>query len=551
MDKAAMIAEKVFPESTSMSIADIERRYPPRNLPDGQMVTRLAPSPTGFMHIGTVYMGLINVTLAKQSGGVSMLRVEDTDQKRQVENGVNIITSACHTFGIDFDEGQDHTGQDHGNYAPYVQSERKGIYQAYAKKLLAEKKAYPCFCSTEHLDGIRQTQTLRKERTGYYGAYAECRRLTDDQVLKNLEEKKPFVLRMVSNGDNSKRMQMDDIVRGRLHMPQNDIDPVIMKADDGLPTYHFAHVVDDHLMGTTHVIRGDEWLSSLPLHLEMFSIMGWQPPQYAHMSPIQKMDGTSKRKLSKRKDPEANIEYFFEQGYPVDAITEYLLNLANSDFEDWRSKNPDQPTIDFKLDLTKTSPSGALFDTNKLNSISKRVISEYTKDKVYDLALEWSGKYDHEFHQRMTSQAAYFKNILNIERESQRKRKDIVKWSNLKSDVSYFFDDLFTAPDMQHLGFAKDVVSACLRSYASGIDVSETRDAWWEKVKQAAEANRFATDMKKYKENKQAFNGSVADFMKIIRYALTGREDSPDVYEIMHVMGFDKVGERLKKSAGE
>lgn len=546
MSKLELIANRVFPDGTVTDLATLPEKYKPRNLTPDQMVTRIAPSPTGFVHIGTIYMGLINYLLAHQSGGKFILRIEDTDQKREIENGAKMIVDAFKTFGMTFDEGPLMDGKDKGEYGPYIQSDRQKLYHAHAKDLISKGKAYLCFCSAEELDKTRELQTATKQRTGYYGKYARCRNLSEDAVLENLDQGKPFVLRIKSNGHHEKHMDVKDIARGTRSLPQNDIDIVIMKSDDGLPTYHFAHIIDDHHMQTTHVIRADEWFPSLPLHLELFQIMGWTPPKYAHLSPIQKMDGdTTRRKLSKSKDPETNIAFFIEKGYPVNAIIEYLLNLVNSDFEDWRMKNPAASVMDFKIDLKKTSPSGALFDNDKLDSISRRIISEYTKDEVYSHVLVWAQAHDADFHARLVANEDYLKKIFNIERETARKRKDITRWGMVKADIAYFFDDLYTKPDLTTLNLAPDVITAAIRSYLDTLNAADTRDQWWDKAKAAAEANRFATDMKKYKENKSAFNGSIADYMKIIRLALTGKEDSPDIYEITQVLGLDKTKARL------
>lgn len=541
------IANKVFPNN-NLSISDIEAKYKPRGLNPDQWVVRMAPSPTGFMHLGAIYMGLLNNLIGKQSNGVSILRIEDTDQKRELENGAEMIVSAFKNFGLTFDEGVMGNGEESGEYGPYTQSKRKEIYEAYAKKLIEEGKAYPCFCTAEELDEIRKTQVAYKARTGYYGKFKRYANLTEEETLEKLEQGLPFVVRMRSNGDFDQKIDIKDIVRGNRQLPQNDIDPIIIKSEDGLPTYHFAHVVDDHLMGVTHVIRGDEWISSLPLHLDMFYTMGWKAPKYGHIAPIQKMDGQAKRKLSKRKDPEANIELFLEEGYPVEAIVEYLLNLANSNFEDWRKNNPTADATEFKVDIKKTSLSGALFDWDKLINISKNTISEFTNVQAYDQALAWAQKYDASFAALLTEKEDYIKNILNIERTGNRKRKDIVKWSSLKTDISYFFDDMFEKPDFSELNLEKSIINSCLSDFAAMLDASDERSDWWNKVKEAAEKNNFATDMKYYKEHKDEFNGNIADYMKVVRVALTGLLDSPDVFEIMHVLSLETTKARLNAS---
>ncbi len=542
------IADLAFPNADLSILPALEEKIATRNLAPGQMVTRMAPSPTGFVHLGSIYMGLINTTLARQSGGVSFLRIEDTDQKRQLDDGIEQILNAFHTMHIHFGEGPALEGQEKGDFGPYIQSMRKHIYEAYAKQLIKDGKAYLCFCSTEDLDRVREEQTLKKERTGYYGKYAKCRDLADEEVLRHLQAGDSFVVRLRSNGSHESRLDVKDLIRGTRSVPQNDMDAVIIKASDGLPTYHFAHVVDDHLMGTTHVLRGDEWFPSLPLHMELFYVMGWKAPKYAHISPIQKLDEGARRKLSKRKDPEANIEFFFEQGYPVNAILEYLLNLANSDFEDWRKKNPALPLADFTLDLKKTSPSGALFDLDKLNSISRRIISEYNFQEAYDLALAWAERFSPTFYPRMVDEAGYIKAIINIERESARRRKDITRWGTLQDDISYFFDDLFIEPDIASVtGKTPETLKAVMEGFLGALAHAENRDAWWDATRAAADAAGFCSDTKAYKANPDAFHGSIADFMKIIRLAITGREDSPDIHEIMTVMGLDKVKARLAR----
>ena len=548
MSQLHTIAERVFPAASVPEVDTLVAAYQPRALQPGQMVVRIAPSPTGFMHIGTVYMGLINYLLARQSGGKFILRIEDTDQKREVEGTAQRIIAALEKFGIHFDEGPQLDGSTKGAYGPYTQSARKNLYQAHAKQLLRDGKAYLCFCTPEELEKTRELQMARKQRTGYYGAYAHHRNLSAEEVLTNLDQGKPFVVRMKSLGRHETQEDVTDLVMGTRRLPQNDIDIPIIKANDGLPTYHFAHVIDDHYMQTTHVIRADEWYSSLPLHLELFKIMGWTPPHYAHLAPIQVMDGPSRRKLSKRKDPESNIEYFYQKGYPVAAMTEYLLNLANSDFEDWRTKNPTLSALDFKLDLQKTSPSGALFDSHKLDSISRRIISEYTQDEVYDQLLAWAQGHDQAFHARLLAETDYMKRIFNIERTGARKRKDICHWSMVQADIAYFFDDTFTPPVMSALPWPAATVRAVLHSYLEVLNPADTHDQWWDKVRAAGEALGFTADMKAYKQNKDAFQGSIADFMKIVRLALTGRENSPDVLEITHVLGWDKAKARLQSA---
>ena len=542
------LADLVFSNTDVMDIAEIESKYKPRQLKEGQMVTRFAPSPTGFLHIGAIYTAMIDYIVAKQSGGISCLRVEDTDQKRQVESATEVMMKGFADFGIKFDEGVDENYHSYGDYAPYIQSQRATIYKTYAKELLRQGKAYLCFCTEDDLEQMRNVQRLQKQRTGYYGNYAVCRNLTEEQVIEKLEQGLPFTIRIKSNGDYNKRIKFVDVIRGERYLPENDCDPIIMKSGDDLPTYHFAHVVDDHLMGTTHIIRGDEWISSMPLHLEMFKIMGWEAPHYAHIAPMQKMDNGAKRKLSKRKDPEANVAHFFEEGYPIESVIDYLLNIINSNFEDWRKENPKEDYMKFPLDLNKTSASGALFDLNKLNSISKNIISEYTNLEVYDKALAWAKEYDADFCTLLTDNEEYIKKVFNIERSGDRKRKDFVKWSSLKDEVSYFFNDRFEKASLSDRGYDTETINACLQGYANLINETDERSIWWKKVKELADENQFVSNMKAYKKEPEKYKGSIADFMKIVRLAIRGRENSPDLYEIMHVMGVENTRERIIKS---
>lgn len=540
MSSHEKIAERVFADDVE-PIEAIERARPARAIDGEQWVTRMAPSPTGFVHLGAIYMGLINYLLAQQTKGVSLLRIEDTDQQREVENGQALIMSAFERFGINFDEGPSAGG----DYGPYVQSERRTIYRSYAKHLLAQDKAYLCFCSSEDLDQIRETQRLHKVRTGYYGKYARCCNLTPEEVEANLDAGQPYTIRMRATGDYDNRINAKDLARGKLSAPQNDVDTVIIKSSDGLPTYHFAHVIDDHLMGITHVVRGDEWISSLPLHLDLHYILGWKAPKYAHMAPIQKMEDTTRRKLSKRKDPESDINFFLQEGYPTEAIIEYLLTLVNSTFEEWRKANPKADRADYQIDLKKVSNSGALFDFDKLNNISKRIISDYSNIETYDAALRWAQTYNQAFSDLLTGNDEYVKAILNVEKANKNRRKDISHWAMLEDDIAFYFDDKFSSPDVMSLGFEAATVKTAIESFVALLDEADDRNAWWDKVKTASDTCNFSSDMKKYKQAPDEFNGSIADFVSLSRFAITGRKNTPDIYEIMHVLGFDKVKARL------
>lgn len=530
--------------------AEIEARYPRRNLPEGAKVTRVAPSPTGFMHVGSIYAGLLSERVAHQSGGVFYLRVEDTDQKRKVDGAVDLIINSLARYGIHADEGVAPNGQDFGSYGPYTQSERKEIYQAYIKYLLEQGLAYPCFCATEDLDIMRKIQEKTGVRPGYYGKYAKCRNLTDDQIVENLKAGKPFVIRFRAPGNYDKRMIIKDLIKGDLALPENDIDVVIMKGD-GLPTYHFAHAVDDHLMGTTHVTRGDEWVSSVPLHIQLFVALGWKAPKYAHFAPLQKTENGNKRKLSKRHDPEANIMYFWEKGYPESALIEYMLNLINASFEDWRRNNPDKNAFDFPVNFNKISnAAGALFDFVKLHSISKEVVAQMTAAEVYEAVLKWASEYNKPFAERLAANREYVTRILNVERNIGKKsRKDIIKWEDVESDLTYFFDDLFTTTLEEKLALLKPLSENDIRLIADEFSAvyhpAEDKDTWFAHIKTIAEKHGFATDMKAFKENPAAFKGSVSDVAKVLRVLVTGRDKTPDLYEIMQILGVDRVKARL------
>ncbi len=548
------IADLLFP-NVSSDIAAIASAYPPRALSADAKVTRYAPSPTGFLHIGSLFSALVSERVARASGGVFYLRIEDTDKKREVENGAAEQTETLIRFGVQIDEGV-LNGTAVGEYGPYVQSERKDIYLSYVKHLLEQGKAYPCFCTSEELEATRAKQEGLKIRPGYYGEWAVHRDDSIGDVRKNLAEGKSFVVRLRSNGNWDNKFKFTDEIKGAVTVTENDQDIVILKSE-GLPTYHFAHVVDDHLMGTTHVLRGDEWLSSLPVHLQMFRMLDWPAPKYGHMSPIMKNDAGTKRKLSKRKDPEAAIRYYLTEGYPNDAVIEYLLNIANSDFEDWRKANPDAPHADFVLKLNRLSKSGALFDLNKLIDISKNVISRMSAWQVYDLTLEWARENDSDFAGRLESQKEYFIQIFNIERDGAKPRKDFSKWSEVKESVSYFFDDQFDVASLKdtqafpaHL--ERHLVAEVLRAYADrlqGAAFPATRDEWFEDLKKFAIERGFADDMRAYKAEPEKFKGSVADIAMMLRVSLTGRTQTPDLFEMISVMTVERVVRRLRSVA--
>jgi len=543
------IIEKLFPEPLPAP-DEIEKKYPPRNLGEGAMVTRIAPSPTGFMHIGSLYASLISERLAHQTGGVFYLRIEDTDKKREVAGAAELIVRSLEHYMIRTDEGKTVSGNEVGEYGPYKQSERINIYKAYVKYLVGKEMAYPCFCTGDDLENMRKEQEALGIRPGYYKQWAKWRHASDQEALDGFNQGKEFVVRFRSNGDFNRKINANDILLGARELPENDQDIVIMKSD-GLPTYHMAHVIDDHLMGTTHVIRGNEWFSSLPLHLQLFETMGWAPPQYGHIFPIQKMEGTSKRKLSKRKDPEANVDYYNEQGYPEESVIEYLLNLANSDFEDWRKGNPDKNNREFRLTLERlASSNGPLFDFNKLNDVSKEIIARYSAKEACEKIMAWAKQYDQSFYELIKENIAYAEKILDIERNNASKsRKDIGKWSDAKYEMGYFFDDCFSISKRDALHLLEEInpesINAVISSFTGSYDEKDTQDLWFAKIKEIARANGYAQSTKEFKQNPGAYKGNVADIAKIFRVLLTGRAQTPDLYSIMQVMGKDRVFRRL------
>ncbi|MBQ8251679.1 MAG: glutamate--tRNA ligase [Alphaproteobacteria bacterium] len=548
MNMTPEIIDLLFPNPLP-SVSEIEAKYPARQLEAGQKVTRVAPSPTGFMHVGGIYAALMSERVAHQSGGVFYLRVEDTDQKRKVEGATEVISTSLSRYGIFADEGVDKDGNSYGPYGSYTQSERKEIYQAYAKKLLEEGQAYPCFCAAEDLDLMRKIQEKQSMRPGYYGRFAKCRTLSDDEILEKLKAGTSWVLRFKSPGNNEKRMVIKDLLKGDINMPESDLDVVILKGD-GLPTYHFAHAVDDHLMGTTHVIRGDEWVSSVPLHIQLFVALGWKAPKYGHYATLQKLDNGNKRKLSKRHDPEANIVYFWEKGYPEKALIEYLLNLINASFEDWRNKNPEKDAFEYPMSFSKISnTAGALFDFQKLHSISKEVVAKMSADEVYMAVLNWAKEYNKSFADKLEAQKEYVTSILNIERNIGKKsRKDLIKWEDVESDISYFFAD-WIRPDLNgykdELPVSEEEMKQMGADFMAVYNKDDDKDSWFKKVQEVALKHGFAADTKSYKEAPQNYRGSIIDVANVLRVLVTGRTKSPDLYAIMQIMPEDLLATRL------
>ena len=526
---------------------EYEAMYPERDLPEGAIVTRFAPSPTGFVHIGSLYQALVAWKVARQTKGVFFLRVEDTDQKREIENGVTEITRSLADFGIIPTEGMRDDVNEEGNYGPYKQSLRRDIYQSFAKKLLEEGKAYPDFCTPEELDKIRSDQELSKERTGYYGKWAKYRDMPIDMAAEKIKAGERYIVRLKSPGDPEKKIKFKDIIKGTVEMPENDVDEVIIKGD-GLPTYHFAHAVDDHLMHTTTVIRSDEWLPSVPKHIQLFVALGYEPPKYAHISPIMKNDNGNKRKLSKRKDPEAAVSYYHELGIPKDAVKEYLLNIANSNFEQWRKQNPDSSIDEFDLELNKMSVSGALFDMVKLQDVSKGVISKMTAEQVYEEALDWAEQYDGELMEMLENNREYSLKVLGIERGGVKPRKDIAKWQDLKDAICYMYDDMFTYSSHDEYQKINDEaqVNEIVKTYLDNYyDESDDKETWFNKVKDLADSFGYCKEVKEYKANPDSFKGHVGDVSTAIRIRLTGRSQTPDLYEIMKVIGKERLLKRI------
>lgn len=540
------LADLIFPDAKEISY--YEEKYPERNLPEGAIVTRFAPSPTGFVHIGGLYQSLIAKKLAKQTGGVFFLRIEDTDQKREVENGVTDIVKSLKDFGIEPDEGMISDTEGKGNYGPYKQSQRKEIYQAYAKYLIEQGKAYPCFCTPEDVDAIRSKQEAAKIRPGYYGVWAKCRNVTVEEAIERIKNGDSYIIRFKSPGREDRKIKHKDVIKGNVEFPEYDQDIVIIKAD-GLPTYHFAHAIDDHLMRTTHVIRGDEWLSSVPLHLQLFHELGFRSPKYCHIAPIMKNDEGNKRKLSKRKDPEAAVSYYAEQGIPQDSVKEYLLNIANSTFENWRRANKDKSMDEFELQLNKMSVSGALFDMVKLLDVSKIVISKMTAEEVYENSVNWAKRYDADFAKLLEENKEYALKVFGIERGNKKPRKDIAKWSDVKENVGYMFDEIFDNEKQEYpyqVINDKEKINKILTLYIEKYyDENDDKQTWFDKIKELAVEMGYAGEVKEFKQNPDKYEAHVGDVSTVLRIALTGRTNTPDMYEIMKVIGKERMIKRF------
>ncbi|MDR1693348.1 MAG: glutamate--tRNA ligase [Oscillospiraceae bacterium] len=530
----ARLADLLYPDIMTVP-DDWEERYPPRDLPEGARVTRFAPSPTGFVTIGNILGAMVDEHMAHSGGGVFYLRVEDTDAKRTVDGGVALLTEALRHYGLTFDESDENGG----DYGPYSQRARAALYQTYAKELTRRGLAYPCFCTGDDLTAMRAAQEAEKANFGYYGRWTKCRGLTLDEIEDNIKKGLPFVLRIRCPEGDGKPVTLDDPAKGRIEMPANDIDHVLLKSD-GIPTYHFAHAVDDHLMRTTHVVRGDEWIATYPLHHMLFDMLGFKRPHYIHIAPLMKMDGGSKRKISKRKDPELALSWYAERGYPAAAVREYLMTLLNSNFEDWRRANPSAGLDEFPFSPKKMNAAGALFDIHKLDDVSKNVISRLTASEAYAELTAWAERNDEDFHRLLVRNPEYSRDILSIGRGGAKPRKDITRWDGAKEYLAFFFDELFipvSPPDREFCG-----------AYAGIYDPADGQDVWFQKIKDLGERFRYCPDVKQYKTDPAGWKGSVADASASLRLALTGRESSPDMYAVMRLLGADRVRERVNRA---
>ncbi|MEG0848059.1 glutamate--tRNA ligase [Niameybacter sp.] len=544
------LADLIFPD-IQKTPEDYINAYAKRNLPEGARVTRYAPSPTGFQHIGGVFAALVAERTAVQSGGVFYLRIEDTDQKREVEGAISDTIRTMNKYGMNFTEGM--TGDDTsiGEYGPYKQSERADIYKAFAKALIQKGLAYPCFATPEELEALREKQTAEKVTPGYYGEYAKYRNLSPEEAMAKINAGEKYIIRLKSPGNPETRVEFHDLIKGDTSFPENNQDIVIIKGD-GLPTYHFAHAIDDALMGTTHVTRGEEWLSSLPIHVQLFEVLGFKRPEYGHIPTIMKMDGDSRRKLSKRKDAESAVSYYDEEGYPTVCVIEYLLNIINSTYEEWRTENPMDDYHDFQVSLDKMSKSGALFDIVKLNDVSKDVIARMPGEKVYDLYTEWAKEHDVQMYELITANAEMSKAIFSIDREGLKPRKDFAKWMEVKEKIAYFFDHFFygeTAeqvelPKGMTIETAKEIIAAYKDAYKHN---EESQETWFETLKNFAVELGYCANRKEYKANPEAYKGMISDVAGAVRAAVTHRSNTPDLYTIMQILGEEKVQERFEK----
>jgi len=552
------LADLLFPHVT-MTPEDVEARYPARDLPEGAKVTRFAPSPTGFVHFGGMYQAIVDERLAHQSGGVFFLRIEDTDGQREIKGAVEALLKTLETYGIAYDEGvvigEDGAVEDKGAYGPYKQSQRAELYHVFAKKLVAEGKAYPCFATEEELEEIQQTDKKAEIKNTDWHVAAEQKReamlaqrnFTIEEVKKHLDNKDPFVVRILADGNPENKTKFTDLVKGNLEVPENDEDFVLLKSD-GIPTYHFAHAVDDHLMKTTHVIRGEDWLPSLPKHIQLFRYLGFKMPKYLHTAQILKSDENGgKKKLSKR-DMGAKMDDYRCMGYAAECVWEYILTLLNSNFEEWHAQNPDKSYLAYPFNMKKMSVSGCLFDFNKLNDVSKNVLSKMTAEDIYDRAVDWAAEYDPAFHTLLTLDPDYTKRIFAIGRGGKKPRKDFATFAEIKPFISFFFDELFTVEESYPEVFSKEDIHAVLEKFAQTYNAADDMNTWFSKIQKIGEELGYTADMKAFKADPTAFKGNVADVSMFVRLAVTGRQNSPDMYAVMQVLGEERVLNRIKKA---
>ncbi len=535
------LAERLLPGEYP-ELSYYETLYPPRDLEKGAEVTRLAPSPTGFIHLGNLFAAIANERIAHQSGGILYLRIEDTDLKRKVDGAVEAVKNALRYFDIKFDEGAEIGGDE--TYAPWYQRQRAEIYRAFVKHLIEEGRAYPCFCTEEELSALREEQTAKKEITGYYGKYAKCRNLTEEEIYKNLDEGKPFVIRLKSMGNPENKHKFHDEIKGDITVIENDQDVVILKSD-GIPTYHFAHAIDDHFMRTTLVIRGEEWLASLPIHIELFETLGFERPRYGHNCSLMKQDGSSRRKLSKRKDPELSLEFYRKEGYFARAVKVYMLTLLNSNFEEWYRKNPEAPLESFKFSAGKMSKSGTLFDLDKLNDISKDELSKLSAEEMFDFLKTWADEYDTDAQKGYFADREKMLKVLTLCMGigGKKRRKDFTTASQAMKFIQFFFERTPQEDEYRVDGATKRAV---LTAFLKTFDPADDGQTWFAKVKEAAAANGFAPEMKDYKANPEAYKGSVADVAEILRIATTGRANTPDLCTIQQILGEKETRARLE-----
>ncbi|MBO7275486.1 MAG: glutamate--tRNA ligase [Clostridia bacterium] len=546
MTDTKKLADLLFPDVRETPQQLMESTYPARQLPQGAQVTRFAPSPTGFLHIGGVFASMAAERTAHTSRGVCILRIEDTDKKREMDDGVSIIVNGLSDFGIRFDEGVHADGSESGGYGPYIQSKRRYPYHVFCKDLVEKGLAYPCFCTAERISEIREEQEKAGVTPGYWGEYTQtCRERSLEEIEELIKQGTPYVVRLRSPGKPGGRVKFKDIIRGEIEMEENFVDVVLLKSD-GIPTYHFAHIVDDTLMGVTTVTRGEEWIASAPIHLQLFWLCGLKAPKYAHVPSIMKEDNGGKRKLSKRKDPEAAVSYFVEEGYPADAVMEYLLTIANSNFEDWRKQNKTAHYTAFPFALNKMSPSGALFDLSKLQSAAGTVISLMSAEQVLDSVLEWSERYDSELFEVLSADKAKALSIFSIDRGGSKPRKDIAKWNEVRAYISYFYDELNQA-EGESVEMSAEDQKAILTKYLTVYDPQHNKDEWFGAIKGMCESVGFCSDVKAYKADPAGYKGHVGDVSSVIRVAVPGRKNTPDLCAIMNVLGKDKITERINE----